>query len=394
MQVPRLLIHEITIRHLLGLTTAAAAKAFAPTLISTSGGLLGGILGNKNNQNMMREQMGWQTREREAMQAYQTSERNQQNAFTESMYNKYQSPQALVDQYTKAGLNPRLAVEGGAGSISASSGSSGGAPGAPSTSVPYQPANFMTSGFADIAKAVQSIAEAKKAGADTTNIENKLDAEKRKADAEALTAEITSQYAGKLKEEELANLKSIITNRDQQTENLNKELEILVEKHRITKFEADNIRTEYDTIWGLRKAQTENVNAETSFKKAQTVLIRLMQQTEKEKPALYRALAKVNNSIAYLNSFEYDVKNSGKGEAIEAYIVQQEYVAENVPKQLQMLQEQIELARKKNDWFMVDQLTNIANSLLQGAAAVYGARARGAQGSSNFQPYDYSVSPM
>lgn len=159
-----------------------------------SGGLsmLDNNINRNYNSNMMHEQMRYNTSEREASQAYQTSERTAQqqyqtsereaqNLWMESMYGKYQSPEAQVRQYNNAGINGRLAVGQGnsLGTMSASSGSNGGAPssGAPSgrsVSSPYVSVGSMTDGFANIAGALKALGEAKKLGIETKYYEQQL----------------------------------------------------------------------------------------------------------------------------------------------------------------------------------------------------------------------------
>lgn len=55
---------------------------------------------------------------------FQINQQNAQNQWSEEMYNKYQSPQAIVDQYQKAGLNSALMYGSGASGGQISGGAS------------------------------------------------------------------------------------------------------------------------------------------------------------------------------------------------------------------------------------------------------------------------------
>lgn len=76
-------------------------------------------------------------------QAFNAAEAEKQRFWQEEMYNEYQSPQAMVRQYSEAGLNPVLAMTGGAqgptsmngAAASAGSGATSGAASAASASV-------------------------------------------------------------------------------------------------------------------------------------------------------------------------------------------------------------------------------------------------------------------
>lgn len=76
-------------------------------------------------------------------QAFNAAEAEKQRFWQEEMYNEYQSPEAMVRQYSEAGLNPALAMTGGAqgptsmngAAASAGSGATSGAASAASASV-------------------------------------------------------------------------------------------------------------------------------------------------------------------------------------------------------------------------------------------------------------------
>lgn len=76
-------------------------------------------------------------------QAFNSAEAEKQRFWEEQMYNEYQSPEAMVQQYARAGLNPALAMTGGAqgpvsmngAAASAGSGATSGAASAAAASI-------------------------------------------------------------------------------------------------------------------------------------------------------------------------------------------------------------------------------------------------------------------
>lgn len=115
-------------------------------------------------------------RKNREMQIQLNRENNQFNAeqaqiqrdWTEQMYNQYQSPQALAQQYEDAGFNKYLAMKGGAGSIA--SGSSASASGVPSLQAPQFDVSGIGQIMAGVANAIRISKEA--SWIDQNQIEN------------------------------------------------------------------------------------------------------------------------------------------------------------------------------------------------------------------------------
>lgn len=161
--------------------------------IGVVGSLIGGAISNNANKKAQQRQNRWQHQERLETQEYNTSERlssqdwqNQQriaqNQYAEDQYNAYSSPQALARQYAEAGLNPRLAMDGGnVGNVTAGAGSSGSAPsgsnaGFGSGATPaYQPMETFSRSFSGIADGLKALAEARKTGLDTSLLQTQFE---------------------------------------------------------------------------------------------------------------------------------------------------------------------------------------------------------------------------
>ena len=95
------------------------------------------------NQLMQEDAQAFNAEMQANSQAFNAAEAEKQRSWQEEMYNEYQSPEAMVRQYSQAGLNPALAMTGGAqgptsmngAAASAGSGATSGAASAASASV-------------------------------------------------------------------------------------------------------------------------------------------------------------------------------------------------------------------------------------------------------------------
>ncbi len=66
------------------------------------------------NREMQEDSQAFNKEMQEDSQAFNSAEAEKQRFWEEQMYNQYQSPQAMARQYEQAGLNPALAMTGGA----------------------------------------------------------------------------------------------------------------------------------------------------------------------------------------------------------------------------------------------------------------------------------------
>lgn len=308
-------------------------------VISSGIGALAGAWQMKQNQKMMQQQMDYNTKEREASQAftdqqriasqdYQTSEREAQNAYQEAIYNKYQSPEAMVQQYQNSGLNGKLAVEGAGslGSMSASSGSNGGAPSGASSptmgvSMPYGSLSDATAGFTNVANALKSLAEAKKSDVDTKTAEGLYDSIIKKANAEASIAELGITSANIKNEEAAMALQKLTVEVGKarwDTEVVKKQLDILEDQKAITHFQRETWFDEYYARQRESFAREDASRSQADLNRVQSVLVKLMHKTEQSKPALNRALEKHFDKLSQLDELRYEIESATKEEEKEA----------------------------------------------------------------------------
>lgn len=370
----------------------AALVGGAASLVSGIGNWLFGGQQQAQNIKMMREQMAHQTSERygsqafqdqqrKAQQAYQTSERMAQNQYQEDIYNQYQSPEAMVRQYNAAGLNGKLAVEGAGslGSMSVSSGSNGGAPssGAPSggsVSAPYQPLNAMSSGFqsmmSGITSSLKDIAEARKFGADTTEVESLLQQKIRNLELDGDIKEfalfLDKRNLPRKQQLELANILVGVNQGLAMREQIKQFTKNLKIQGKITEKEE---KEWYQKFFGDQQEQLSRIGNNYSN-------MELNAETIKNYPSLrhmQNSIASANNSVAKLNSLDFDIKSATTNE--QKQLIHQH--VENLKEQYAVLTAEAAKLQKEGkyyEWQMVNEMLGIIGqtvaSIMIGRAAL------------------------
>lgn len=328
-------------------------------LSSAAGGLISGIgsifsanAQRKSNEKMFNQQLEYNkqeaqrqrlftTSERNASQLYQTSEREAQNRYAEDMYNKYQSPAALVQQYKDAGLNPRLAMDSSSvGNISASSGSSGGAPSGESYSPlgvnpPYNQVQSYTSGFQDMANAVKALGEAKKTGIETDFLEDeikeRLKGQKLSNEANELLNLVNKKYLNKKSSAELQKLLNDVAHGDVEIDVLKTQLKGFEKDNIIKGYEADKWLESYEQ--NVRKTESEiqlntakevheyissNYEAlQASNNDLQRALLRAEINFKHSSSDVNETVKSLNSSYEQLNKLTYDIKHASKDDEVQ-----------------------------------------------------------------------------
>lgn len=353
-------------------------------------GFGGAALGYKYNKRLMEQQMAWNTSEREAQQKYNTSERiaaqnyntgerEAQNAYAEQMYNTYSSPEALARQYSDAGLNPRLAIgANSAGSVAASSGHS--ATVSPQSSgmlgitPPYQDVNALSQGYINVANALKTIGEAKQTGVETRWLEESFNDRLRElkygADAQEFAAEIAKINARFLPKEKRLLLRQMITDiaegkataeklkaetnklKDEGyiTEKISYRINEIISsyvnkrwsEHRLNTAQAKAYEIENDYRPERIRAEILNTNADTYLKEHQGDYMAYQAYIEKMDAALQDI--SFGEQTAYtLESYRRGIQNLGIMQA-------------------QLLND-LEIARKENDFKRYEQISNLIKDI-------------------------------
>lgn len=237
--------------------------------ISATASHINSLYNANQNRKLQQASMRWQTSEREAQQQYQTSERNLQNNWSEQMYKNYSSPQAMARQYAEAGLNPRLAADGSSvGSPTSGGGSNGGAPsGQSAPTPPYMPVDGLASGFGSMASAFKALAEAKKAGVETSGYEKMIEKELRGKQLENDSKEFINTFIlplerdgkvfdNKSKEQELRKLIVDIANGELQGQEIKERIYSLGLDNKIKQNDLDHWLESYNA--NLEKTKSES----------------------------------------------------------------------------------------------------------------------------------------
>lgn len=368
----------------------------------------------------------YQTSEREAMQGYQTSERNAQNLWQESMYGKYQSPEAMIRQYQNAGINGVLAVGSGnnLGTMSVSGGSNGGAPstGSPSghaPTPPYQNVNAMSAGFADIAGALKALGEAKKLGIETKHYEEMIIQQVRGAqlenDFKALNLDIAKVYARPMARAAYEKLAAEISKTNMDVQVAQKQVDILVQEGQMAKDRAEqfkeellnnrlktiaetnelNKRAEVHVGEKILKEEQAKTEGTVRYVNIQTAKLRELEQaTEKEKPELTRAIADLDRSLASLNWFEQRYNTFNKESIWAARNAENKsrvQVAEETARQAEIA---TEMAQRDADWQTVEKIVGVvadaAGTIFVGTKVFKTAKAAVNAARETHQPIRYS----
>lgn len=286
--------------------------------------------------------MAWNTKEREAsqnftraerlaQQGYQTSEREAQNEWSEQLYNQYQSPEALRRQYSAAGLDPAMAINGGstAGSAAGSSGSAPTGASSPTMGVtpPYQNMNAFAQGFGEIANAMKSLADAKKAGVETSQMEemfaDRIKGLKYENELKSLGIE-----GKKLENRNVAKTYDLLTQQlakgDAEIGRIKALTYKLEQEGAISKQQAETFMRSFEAEQNKKIAEAGFINEQAntektkqSYNRASTALVKLQQKTEKTKPELNRSVTDLNDSMTQLHDLEYRIRNASSSEEID-----------------------------------------------------------------------------
>lgn len=353
--------------------------------VSAVGNLVGGAIQANDNKKMMREQMAWQNQqrldsqrfqsgERVAQQHFQQSERELQNQYAEDMYNKYESPQAMVRQLKDAGLNPRLASEGAGGSVAASSGSSGGAPssGAPSAgsvAPPYQNIGAWSQGFQSMAAALKDIAEAKKLGVDTDYLVQTFNERVRQTEYKSLLDSLTID-GKKLENKNVAatydKLVAELEKTNADTSQVIAYTNYLQYLGALTKQQSETFKENFVNEQNHKIAQTDLFKRETSYYDVREKVDRSIAAlnnsqvlTEETKRELNRSVSNINGVLKRIYNDDAYVSVNTRDNKITLSDTQKSFMNQ----QIEVLEKQAQVLADQHKWKEYDEVMNLLSSL-------------------------------
>lgn len=359
----------------------------------------------KYNDWVRTEQNGFNAKQAWLARQFADQQRIAQNVYSEAMYNKYSSPEAMVRQLQAAGLNPRLAMGSqNAGSISASSGSSGGGPAASGSAIagaapPYiQDLNYQSNGFLNVANSLKALAEAKNLGVDTEfaeqSLKDRLKQVQLSNSAQELANSINEVVYRYLPEKERRRIELMIqdfSTGELKMDEIRANLFYLEQRGLLTKKEYDTFDERFAKEMAKTEAETHAKDSEAdlnySNKLVATYRVFEIEQNIKESEAreeFFRSNAgymKVNKEFIQIQK---DILEGSKNQKIaydKEYWVKQKENLTDLQKQLRL---QIELAKKDKDWYNVRALTDILNKTAQTVQTVQAIQYKPAEFLSSF----------
>lgn len=387
-----------------GKVAGAASSFLGPVggIASAVGGIASMFKGSSNqnfaqNLALMREQNEFNSNE--ATRAFNRADnlRQWQNQFAEDMYKKYQSPQAMASQLRRAGLNPNVAMGDASGSPSVSSGSSGSVAPATASQTPFSPMSS-PGNWVDMASSLSALAQAKKAGVETENMQKLIDEQfrglaidnnmkqflynqevkwndkKTQAEVNKFVAEAQQGFANAKALREAARLTGVeIGLKGKQLEHwveswsnqqgLIKSEQALNEASARTKDSETALNNE---LAENQPVVRENIQADTRQIDAETQ--RLVQDLGINKPI--ESLAKLQDmainhgvgsdgKMAWQHAFDSFVKDIESNDLISGF-------------QFDMFRQQLEIATKQNNWFYVGQVLDALKDAILSYAFVKG----------------------
>ena len=222
---------------------------------------------------MSREQQNYNSREASYARDWQEKMWNQQNEYSEDVYNRYSSPSAVKRQMLEAGLNPALVMDSGSvGSVATNSPASAPVASAslPTTpQIPYMGYDMLSNGFVNAAQALKAIAEAKKVGVETSQLEQLFGENLKHVRLSNVSQELANsmdaiRLAHLDDKERLAVQQALktLSLSDADIDKKRHEIDLIIEQGLIAK-------NERETWYKKFGAELDNINADTNLKDAQ-----------------------------------------------------------------------------------------------------------------------------
>lgn len=274
-------------------------------------GFVGGALDRRSNKNLMREQMRWQSEESQKSRDWQSEESQKSRDWERKQWedtNKYNSLSEVMKRISAAGANPFM-LAGDAGSVgtggfadvpTAGLSSSGASPSG--VAPPYQGTGASwANSFSDIASSLESLANAKKLGVDTSFIEKSMKDALRKLKADADSSELSNDYQRVLN--------NYVDERNRkELDRLQKEIDNIASDTTLK----DQQSWEIDQRINESKARVKDILASANLKKSQKKQIEKFTNNWLDK--YYKSIVDLNKSSVTLNKAKTTEAYASAGE--------------------------------------------------------------------------------
>lgn len=369
--------------------------AVASALGSAAGGMLGSLWQRGTNHIQWRrtqqateqeqaynseeaqKQREWEAEQAKLQRDYEMLMQDRLNDWQEGMYLKYQSPEALRQQYEAAGLNPYMmdADARGIGSSQATAplGSApGGAAAASGIGVPGFGSNSVdfARGFSEMAEAMAKLGEAKKLGVETDRLEKTLNSYVSEAESNSEIARINADLI-----KEFGRVR-VTKEMKQMDENINKTLKeiTLLDKEADLKLEqigevaahinmmyeeAEEIKSKRNLNESQRNLIDKQVEYYGAFMNAQINELRTRARKNTADAEQSHSQAVINDYIASIKHAESNVSWATLDDNIRKNMEE----ARNAGILGDILHEQLRKAVADNDWYAVEKISGLMKSI-------------------------------
>lgn len=348
--------------------------------------LFGSIFGDSTPS--QRDIMDWQERILEKQFKFNSEQASINRDFQKSMMEAAQKWNSIVSQMQRAqaaGVNPfSLVNNSGYQSVGSSAMASGSQAAPASGMTPGIPASLDAQRFNLIAAAMQSISQSSLSQSKKREIDTKLVAELRKTIAEgdiaAAEAKIKQLVAN---DPRLANfVTAFFVKAREEAESAAartdyiKDLSDFIKQHKNLLFLQGQIKKEHwDIVQPLLQDYYQGLidknTAETGLAKARTTTESYVQAELWSRKQLNDITAQVQDTIKQLNDFEIEI-NKATNDDKKAFVKKHFQELRNRETELtDLLREQLELAKKNNDTYMVRVITDCLTDLISVSADVY-----------------------
>lgn len=327
---------------------------------------------------MSREQQNYNSREASYARDWQEKMWNQQNEYSEDVYNRYSSPSAVKRQMLEAGLNPALVMDSGSvGSVATNSPASAPAASAslPTTpQIPYMGYDMLSNGFVNAAQALKAIAEAKKIGVETSQLEQLFGENLKHVRLSNVSLELANsmdaiRLAHLDDKERLAVQQALktLSLTDVDIDKKRHEIDLIIEQGLIAK-------NERETWYKKFNAELDNINADTNLKGAQSNAANASANANNALAAFTRTKNVTQQFVNSMNekfgaeirACERDLLQQQKAYNQDTYIQRVNMVSSILEK----MSWEIEKLRAEGRWAEINQILHAAGSLANTAMNV------------------------
>ena len=327
---------------------------------------------------MSREQQNYNSREASYARDWQEKMWNQQNEYSEDVYNRYSSPSAVKRQMLEAGLNPALVMDSGSvGSVATNSPASAPVASAslPTTpQIPYMGYDMLSNGFVNAAQALKAIAEAKKIGVETSQLEQLFGENLKHVRLSNVSQELANsmdaiRLAHLDDKERLAVQQALktLSLSDADIDKKRHEIDLIIEQGLIAK-------NERETWYKKFGAELDNINADTNLKGAQSNAANASANANNALAAFTRTKNVTQQFVNSMNekfgaeirACERDLLQQQKAYNQDTYIQRVNMVSSTLEK----MSWEIEKLRAEGRWAEINQILHAAGSLANTAMNV------------------------